>query len=373
MWIKLSNGMKIMGLTAAVGIALPVVAGEAGMNANVKTSTSAKVHSDGSAKSQTQAHADANASANARPQLTHASKLIGRKVVNAKGETVAEVKDLILSANGREVQHAVLSAQQGGVLGVGGKTITRAVAWSSLQAGGNNTLQLGLLQSADLNAIGSSVSAVTGASASAETDGSILGEAVDTTTGAANTTGKAVAGAAKTTGKTVVDAGKTTGRTVTGAVDNVLSDTVGIGGKAEANAEADAHIRARPRHVANIIGMRIHDQGNRAIARIDDIIVDQRTGAAAYALIAFEGDADANLRNKMAAVPMTAIDFTNQQGARLETSASSLSQITFDRGRTPDLIDSDYIRRIDSTFGQPVNWDVYGYGESKTRLDAESR
>ena len=62
---------------------------------------------------------DAREMANTRLDLATAEKLIGADVVNAAGDEVASVQDLILSRSTGQVMYAVVKS--GDVLGIGGK------------------------------------------------------------------------------------------------------------------------------------------------------------------------------------------------------------------------------------------------------------
>ena len=61
-------------------------------------------------------------------QVSRASKIIGTHVINAKGESLGDVKELVLDPDTGQVVYAVVSF--GGVLGVGDKLF--AVPWKAL-------------------------------------------------------------------------------------------------------------------------------------------------------------------------------------------------------------------------------------------------
>lgn len=62
------------------------------------------------------------------PNVLSASTMIGDKVINAKGEDLGEVKELMIDLDNGRVSYAVLSF--GGFLGVGDKLF--AIPWEAL-------------------------------------------------------------------------------------------------------------------------------------------------------------------------------------------------------------------------------------------------
>lgn len=342
-------------------MAMPVVAGEKHNKINVDANAEASVETSGMTETRVRTKTDASAKKSAitktnarvesdtsasvdmkhhaqRPALFKASKWIGANVHNASGEVAAKIKDAVFDANGQHVQHIILEGRQGAILGVGGKMVTRQIAWSDLHTDANGKLRINTLASTDLTTIGQTVT---------ETRHMVDHEVK------------------KTTDK------------INGTIHGVLS------AEAKAHAKTDAH--ARPHRLSTLLETHVFDANGKRLGNVVDAMIDKRTGVVAYTLVTFDGLADATLRHRTAAVPVTALTFTQRAGtsamaepgehdhakARIDASTESLAQITFEPEQMPELVDSDYTRRVDKTFGQPVNWDVYGYGESKSRMDIE--
>lgn len=66
------------------------------------------------------------AAAQDQPHAMRASKIIGENVIDAQGDKLGEIEDLVIDANGQAVRYAVLS--HGGVLGVGEKRFAYPVS-----------------------------------------------------------------------------------------------------------------------------------------------------------------------------------------------------------------------------------------------------
>lgn len=69
-----------------------------------------------------------------QPNFLSASTLNGDDVVNPQGETLGNLKDIMLDINTGKISYAVLSF--GGVFGLGDKLF--AVPWSALRIDGDN-------------------------------------------------------------------------------------------------------------------------------------------------------------------------------------------------------------------------------------------
>lgn len=69
-----------------------------------------------------------------QPTFISASTLIGDDVVNPQGESLGDLKDIMLDTSSGKITYAVLSF--GGILGMGDKLF--AVPWSALRIDGEN-------------------------------------------------------------------------------------------------------------------------------------------------------------------------------------------------------------------------------------------
>lgn len=69
-----------------------------------------------------------------QPKFLSASTLTGDSVVNPQGETLGDLKDIMLDISTGQISYAVLS--YGGVFGLGDKLF--AVPWSALRIDGEN-------------------------------------------------------------------------------------------------------------------------------------------------------------------------------------------------------------------------------------------
>lgn len=69
-----------------------------------------------------------------QPKYLSASTLTGDDVVNPQGETLGDLKDIMLDTSSGQIAYAVLS--YGGVFGMGDKLF--AVPWSALRIDGDN-------------------------------------------------------------------------------------------------------------------------------------------------------------------------------------------------------------------------------------------
>ena len=85
------------------------------------------------------------------PQYLSASTLTGDNIVNPQGESLGDLKDIMLDTQTGEIAYAVLS--YGGVLGMGDKLF--AVPWKALTIdGGNKNLVLNVSKERLKNAPG---------------------------------------------------------------------------------------------------------------------------------------------------------------------------------------------------------------------------
>lgn len=114
-----------------------------------------------------------------------------------------------------------------------------------------------------------------------------------------------------------------------------------------------------------IIGMTVRNNQNQDIGRINDVVVDTKSGRIAYAIVSYGGGR--LRRGEIAAVPWTAIQLDpRSSSAYLDADEDTLREAKIDERDIERLSDPQFGRQFYRTFGEQPYWEAYGYEDDTT-------
>ncbi len=215
-----------------------------------------------------------------------ASTLIGKDVKNSKGESLGEIKDLIIDVTNERVYYAVL--EFGGFLGLGEKLFAYPVRVFKQAADGDDLI---------LNIDQAKLKAAPGFARDNWPDW----------------------------------------MSYRSKVDRYYGQTVAL--KAMPNQKL--------RRASELIGKDVNDRRGEDVGEIEDIVVNMGNGRIHYAVLDF--DKSWNLDDKLLAVPMRAFTFpADREDLVMNVDKSRLdTKVAFDENRWPDLNDPKFLVDVD--------------------------
>ncbi len=247
------------------------------------------------------------------PRLEKANRLIGLKVHNRQGDAIGSIEDIVLDQGQRRVSYAVLAF--GGFLGIGQKLF--AIPWSALEITnpvGDNDLKI-----------------------------------------VTDITEQRLEGAPGFDRNNWPDMG-----------DPQWARNVNEFHRRSDRDRADADRTDRTarddrrqfwvRRLTKVIGTNVKNRSAENLGEIEDIVVDTREGALAYAIVSTGGLLD--IRGKQIAVPWDALESQPVLGTFLiDADKDTLESLAFDRNQYPDLADRQYSDRLHERFQSRPYWD----------------
>jgi len=247
--------------------------------------------------------------------LMRASKVDGMDVRNAANEKLGDVKDVVIEQETGMIAYAVLSF--GGFLGIGDKLF--AVPWAALKPNDKNTaFTLDVPKDRLEKAPGFDK-------------------------------------------KSWPDLANRQWGTDVHAYYNVTPYWKIHGGVVTEEGMKDAPAGFLMR-TSKVIGMDVHNGAKQKLGDIQDVVLDQRAGAVAYAVLSFGGFL--GIGDKLFAVPWAALKpITDRKLFTLDVPKERLEKAPgFDKKDWPDFTNRDYGASVHTYYGIKPYWDVHGGG-----------
>lgn len=256
----------------------------------------------------------------ARPPYQRLDRLIGRRVVDVRGEKIGNIEDVVLDGSSDSVSYAVVS--YGGFLGFGDKLF--AVPWSEFPTHPEKEAYTLPVRKAYL---------------------------------------KNAPGFPKEHWPNLADEGWAErirtfyrqGRQAPASLSQGSSSTEPMKTKAE-------RLPVKYRRATCLIGLPAKDMQGQDLGDLDDIVIDTRTSKVVYGVVILNTTVLA-LDRELAVVPWNAVEIVPELGAlRLDADESMLEAVAFTRGEEfPYLGDPLYAQGVERQFEATPYWETLGY------------
>lgn len=244
-------------------------------------------------------------------QLGRATKIVGKNVFNARGETLGRIYDLVLTPDTQRISYAVLS--HGGVWGIRSKFF--AVPWQDVQVGPLGQIKL----AADKSGL------------------------------------EQMRGFDKRNWPTRGDP-DIVGSSRSAADEQSMSPSADLMGVERTWTSRDVR-RCR---VTTLTGHKVHNAMDENLGTIKDFVIDARDGQIVYTIVSFGGRL--GIGERCVAVPSSEIHILPRQKiARLDIDKRTFHSVAFDPKAWPDLVSGQYAQRVRDTFEAGPYWTVLGY------------
>jgi sporulation protein YlmC with PRC-barrel domain len=245
------------------------------------------------------------------PELLNTNALIGAKVVNAQGENLGKIDDIVLNRSLDGVSYAAIGF--GGVLGIGEKYF--AVPWDALtiRCEGAKKVEKVVLD--------------------------VPRKKFESSQGF-----------------------KTNDWPAHGNLEWWKSGSMHQEQMAPSagTKQGVIHEHMKYRRITELVGLNVRNLQGRKLGDIENVVLDLHEGRPVYADLSFGGFLD--LGERMAYVPWSALDIRPRLGtARLNADRNLLDAIAYKQGNAPDLANLDQAKKLYARFHEEPYWEVYGY------------